>query len=322
MVCEVSLPSVPLAAMRVLVALRKWAGVNGGVLTVAGIVSCVDSSAFGLTQSRMAASVVSTAVLYALAFFACAANLRGRPRAAGDSEKHMRPVSLGSVVWHPIGSACERWAHAAHLGPQQAASSALWFLRVPLPPALGGSPLVLALGVVAWWAALACRLFLFELAFDVFFYAAHRAVHSPLLYRHVHKLHHAHTHDVRLISSLQMSAADVVLTHTLPLLAALALVPIAPGLEMSVAKGYLLFQELYGHAGVRHRGKNFGPAPCVASWLGITLRSEDHQRHHINGAVNFSKRFSLCDRLLGTWSGAGAGGGCTPRKETVGPQGG
>ena len=64
----------------------------------------------------------------------------------------------------------------------------------------------------------------------------------PALYRYVHKLHHAHTHDVRLLSALQMTAADVALTHTMPLLGALAVVPLAPGLEMSIAKTYLLFQ--------------------------------------------------------------------------------
>ena len=39
-----------------------------------------------------------------------------------------------------------------------------------------------------------------------------------------------------------MTAADVALTHTMPLLGALAVVPLAPGLEMSIAKTYLLFQ--------------------------------------------------------------------------------
>eukprot|EP00965_Chrysotila_dentata_P213770 6187828-Pleurochrysis_carterae.AAC.3 len=40
----------------------------------------------------------------------------------------------------------------------------------------------------------------------------------------------------------QMSAADVVATHTLPVLGALAIVPFSSGLELSIAKTYLLFQ--------------------------------------------------------------------------------
>ncbi len=142
-----------------------------------------------------------------------------------------------------------------------------------------------------------------ELAFDALFYVAHRGVHAvPSVYRAVHKLHHSHTHDLRRLSALQMSAADVVLTHTLPVLGALALVPLAPGLELSVAKTYLLFQELYGHAGCEHRGRCFGPAPWLTEALGIELRAADHQRHHVQGSVNFSKRFSLFDRLFGTWA--------------------
>lgn len=103
----------------------------------------------------------------------------------------------------------------------------------------------------------------------------------PWLYRRVHKLHHAHTHDLRLVSALQMTPADVALTHTAPLLCALAIIPLAPGLEISLAKTYLLFQEFYGHAGVEHRGRNFGLAPWLTKSLGIELRAEDHQRHHI-----------------------------------------
>jgi len=169
--------------------------------------------------------------------------------------------------------------------------------------AVSGSPGSLAGTFCCWWGWLALRLLVFELAFDGFFYLAHRAVHAhPEVYWRVHKLHHRHTHDVRLISSLQMSPADVVLTHTLPLLCALRLVPIASGLELSVAKTYLLFQELYGHAGVEHKGRNFGPAPFLIESCGISLRAADHQRHHIQASVNFSKRFSLFDRLGGTWS--------------------
>ena len=52
----------------------------------------------------------------------------------------------------------------------------------------------------------------FEVAFDAFFYVAHRAVHAhPLVYKHIHKLHHKHTHELWLLSSLQMTALDVAL---------------------------------------------------------------------------------------------------------------
>ena len=153
------------------------------------------------------------------------------------------------------------------------------------------------------------RLLFFEVIFDGLFYVAHRLVHAhPLLYQYVHKLHHKHTHELRLLSSLQMTPLDVLLTHTLPVLGALYLVPIEAGIELSIAKTYLLFQEFYGHAGVVHKGRNFGPAPWLAYALDIELRAQDHQRHHIKAGCNFSKRFSLFDRLFGTWDG-GTGAG-------------
>ena len=98
-----------------------------------------------------------------------------------------------------------------------------------------------------------------------------------------------------------MHPIDTLLTHTIPVLASLALVPFSPGLEISLVKSYLLFQELYGHAGVVHRGKCFGPFPWLVSGLGIELTSSDHQPHHIRSDVNYCKRFSLYDRAFGTW---------------------
>ena len=153
------------------------------------------------------------------------------------------------------------------------------------------------------------RLFAFELVFDALFYVAHRAVHAhPLLYSAVHKLHHRHTHDLRLLSALQMGPWDVLITHTLPVVGALHAVPVRAGLDFTLVKTYLLFQEFYGHAGVVHKGRNFGPAPWLAYALDIELRAQDHQRHHIKAGCNFSKRFSLFDRLFGTWDG-GTGAG-------------
>ena len=101
-----------------------------------------------------------------------------------------------------------------------------------------------------------------------------------------------------------MSPIDVLITHTLPVLGALWAVPIRPGLEFTLVKAYLLFQELYGHAGVQHKGRNFGPAPFIVGALGLELQADDHQRHHIEASCNFSKRFNLFDRMFGTWRAA------------------
>lgn len=260
---------------------RAYLGVNCGVLLVAYAAYACEAWARTL-MPEAAAAAAATAVTYACVASSVAATLRDRrPAAAADSPA---PVRWWCVVSHPVGSTLERWAHGRGAG-------------LAPPPPWGG-----AAAAAAWWATLAAKLFVFELAFDGLFYVSHRAVHAvPWLYRWVHKVHHQHTHDVRLVSTVHMAPLDVALTHTLPVLGALALVPLRPGLELSIGKTYLLYQEFFGHSAVPHKGRNFGPAPWVVRWFGMELTSNDHRRHHIDGTVNFSKRFSLFDKLGRTW---------------------
>ena len=138
-------------------------------------------------------ALLSTGVLYVLVYASCFANLYGRPRSlvasggttTSKSAASLR-VALTSIMWHPIGSAFERYWHSV---PSTMRSSSL-------PPVFS----IVGFGV---------RLLLFEIIFDFVFYLAHRGVHaSPFLYRVVHKLHHSHSHDVRLISGLQMGPLD------------------------------------------------------------------------------------------------------------------
>mmetsp|Transcript_16740 Transcript_16740/g.39837 ORF Transcript_16740/g.39837 Transcript_16740/m.39837 type:complete len:296 (+) Transcript_16740:20-907(+) len=275
---------------------RKYVAVNGGVLIIAWLVTSLDWVVHSCTASTLASAALGTAALYALVYYACTAKLHGRRRIFAQSR--LPAIPLMALIWHPLGTMLERMLHGngSHAPSAVAAVSELlpgWLL----PRAFN------------WYGGLVLRLLAFELTYDFLFYWAHRMAHAhPLVYRLVHKLHHAHTHDVRLLSALQMGPLDVLLTHTLPVLGALAIIPLAPGFEYNVGKTYLLFQEFYGHAGVENRGRNFGPAPWLARALDVELRSADHQRHHIRADVNFSKRFSLWDRLFCTWSAAEIGG--------------
>lgn len=209
---------------------RRWLGVNGGVYLCAWLShkSCILARSLSQSYGDVIGAAVGTAVLYALVFSAAAANLQGRRRSM-RSASSAAPIAILSIVSHPIGSVLERIYHERYLSAAAATTSS------------SGSTWLLGTG--AWWVWLAVRLLAFELVFDLFFYIAHRAVHAhPALYKAVHKLHHRHTHELWLLSSLQMTSADVALTHTLPVLGALAVVPLASGLEISVAKTYLLFQ--------------------------------------------------------------------------------
>jgi len=198
---------------------RKYVAVNGGVLLVAWLVTSIDWVVHACTASTLASAALGTAALYALVYRVCAANLYGRRRIFGESR--LLAIPLAALIWHPLGTMLERLLH----GDGSDAPAAVAAVSELLP----GWLLPRAFN---WYGGLVLRLLAFELTYDFLFYWAHRMAHAhPLVYRLVHKLHHAHTHDVRLLSALQMGPLDVILTHTLPVLGALAVVPLAPGFE-------------------------------------------------------------------------------------------
>lgn len=96
-----------------------------------------------------------------LVFAAASFNLRGRTRLTNTTA--YRPIHALSVIWHPIGSACERLVHEVYLDAPATAEQST------------------AIGMCWWLLWLSTRLFVFELVFDLFFYVAHRAVHAPRL---------------------------------------------------------------------------------------------------------------------------------------------
>ena len=198
---------------------QKYAAVNGGVLIVAWLVTSIDWAVHSCTASLLASAVLGTAVLYALVYRICAANLQDRRPIF--AERRLPAIPLMALIWHPLGAMLERMLH----GSGSCAPSAVAAVSELLP----GWLLPRAFN---WYGGLVLRLLAFELTYDFFFYWAHRAAHAhPLVYRVVHKLHHAHTHDVRILSALQMGPLDVLFTHTLPVLGALAIIPLAPGFE-------------------------------------------------------------------------------------------
>ena len=296
---------------------RAWLGVNGAILLIA----YSTSLAAHLTKpaSPLVSSFVAVTLTYLLVFAAASFNLRDRSRStthgsgAGKGEPVLR---WHDVVWHPLAAVAEKavWRLFSATVAAMAGAASTSATTVPTTTTTTAAAVVSAASpllppfspFLASAASLLLRLFLFEVVYDLLFYWSHRLCHMPPLYAAVHKAHHRHKHGLTLMSTLNMSPADVLLTHSLPLLLALRVVPMRTDFEYQLAKAYLLFQEFYGHAGVQHKGRNFGPLPWVPTALGMDLRADDHQWHHIDGRFNFSKRFSLWDKV---WPGGGGGGG-------------
>jgi sterol desaturase/sphingolipid hydroxylase (fatty acid hydroxylase superfamily) len=138
------------------------------------------------------------------------------------------------------------------------------------------------------------QLFFFELAVDFFHYWFHRLSHQ--MGSTWHRVHHRHVRP-HLINTFCHHPLDLVLLESIPTLLAYNLFP----LELSTAMVYKSFIEISGHS-----GKHLFPSSCFPTcvWLprllGIQLHSEDHALHHLTGTSNFSKRFSLWDKVFGT----------------------
>ena len=144
-------------------------------------------------------------------------------------------------------------------------------------------------------------LFLFEVILDLFHYTFHRLLHTPKLY-FIHKKHHYYTNPA-IINTYFHSPLDVILTISIPTLLALKIIPVSfTNFQMNLVLVYKSFIEISGHT-----GKKLAPSSCfpMCVWLpralGIELYTEDHHRHHSRNNCNYSKRFSIWDKLFGTY---------------------
>lgn len=144
--------------------------------------------------------------------------------------------------------------------------------------------------------------FLFEIVFDFFHYCSHRMVHEiPVLYAYSHKTHHTHLF-VTVYDTYLEDLSELVLTNCIPVYLTLCCFP-----SMSVHMFFIIFTyKKYGEI-CGHCGKQCYPVGCfpqciwIPRMLGIELYSENHSDHHYHGNCNYSKRFSLFDKLFGTY---------------------
>jgi sterol desaturase/sphingolipid hydroxylase (fatty acid hydroxylase superfamily) len=144
------------------------------------------------------------------------------------------------------------------------------------------------------------RSFCFELVFDFFHYCFHRMCHTvPYLYKHIHSHHHANS-AITVYTTFEQHPLDLVLTNMLPILFTAALM--APNHHfMFLFFWYKSFLEISGHLGKENKGLSFPQCIWISKALGISLKSKDHNYHHIRPLKNFSKRFSLWDKVFGTF---------------------
>lgn len=128
---------------------------------------------------------------------------------------------------------------------------------------------------------------------DTWFYWAHRAMHLPFLYRHVHLVHHKSTNPSPWTAYAFHPLEAVVEVGILPLIA-FTLPVHGPSIGI-----FFLFQiayNVYGHLGFELYPKNFHK-----HWLGKWVNtSVAHNLHHEKFHGNYGLYFLFWDRMMGT----------------------
>lgn len=143
--------------------------------------------------------------------------------------------------------------------------------------------------------------FYFEIIFDFFHYFAHRLLHSKYLYKYLHKKHHKFNHPISIIAFYQ-EPFDLIITNSIPTLLSLSMVPNISYLQFNLIITYKNFVEISGHVGKKMFPTcSFRQFIWLPKLLEIELYTEDHDLHHSLNNCNYGKRFSLWDKLFGTY---------------------
>jgi len=143
--------------------------------------------------------------------------------------------------------------------------------------------------------------FLFEIIFDFFHYGAHRILHHKSVYKYLHKKHHKFNHPIA-ITTFYQDPFDLFVTNSIPTVLALSIVPGISYFQFHFITVYKSFIEISGHSGkISYPTTSFPQFIWLPKWLHIELSSEDHDIHHSLNNCNYAKRFSLWDKVFGTY---------------------
>jgi Delta7-sterol 5-desaturase len=142
--------------------------------------------------------------------------------------------------------------------------------------------------------------FAYELIFDFFHYWLHRLEHNSLIYKHTHKLHHAYQYTLVQFTHCH-HPFDLIISNVIPHLIAFNLIPRVSKFTYSALLIYKLFVEISGHTGKQLNTSSFPQCIWLPKFFGIELMTKDHDNHHIHSICNYAKRFSLWDKVFGTY---------------------
>merc|ERR1711871_14137 len=122
---------------------------------------------------------------------------------------------------------------------------------------------------------------------DLWAYIAHRIMHYPIIYRTIHKWHHAYTQPTA-FAALGLHPCDMVLLQAC-IYAFLFALPMHPA-AVAINLLYVHYHNVVDHSGV-----------YAESWLPWQPSSLYHDDHHRLFHMNYGQSLTLWDRLGGTF---------------------
>ena len=142
---------------------------------------------------------------------------------------------------------------------------------------------------LSWWSIPLAFLVLL-VAYDAWFYAAHRLLHTKALYR-FHVPHHRSVAPTPW-SNDSSTAVDTLITHAFFLLIVFV-VPVPP----LVLIAHRVFDQVSGMIG--HSGYEHFASPSTR-WPSLMISTLFHDQHHSSFHYNYGNVFSFWDRVFGT----------------------
>jgi sterol desaturase/sphingolipid hydroxylase (fatty acid hydroxylase superfamily) len=143
--------------------------------------------------------------------------------------------------------------------------------------------------------------FCFEIIYDFFHYFGHRLLHNKYLYKHIHKVHHKFSHPIAIITFYQ-NPIDLIITNSIPTYLTLIFMNKLSYLTFNFIIIYKTYIEICGHVGKKtYPTVSFSQFIWIPKLLNIELYTEDHDLHHSVNNCNYAKRFSLWDKICGTY---------------------
>lgn len=142
--------------------------------------------------------------------------------------------------------------------------------------------------------------FAYEIIFDFFHYWAHRFEHNGLIYKHTHKLHHKYQYTLIQFTHCH-HPLDIIISNVIPHAITLNLVPNISKFTYSAILIYKIFIEMNGHTGKQTNATSFPQCIWLPQLFNIELMTKNHDDHHIYNNCNYAKRFSLWDKVFGTF---------------------